>query len=332
MSAALLLAAALELLAPPQFGDPTTQDVSRRTAWGDVGTVYFGDEGATNYTLLCWMLWEPATNRWVNPMVQVLASADPARATSEGGAALSNCCYHAWSRPLPLSGGTWAETCLPAEYDHPPEISGWENGCYTVNIETDEDVTLTVAGAEKSVSASNGVMQVFNILGETSSRAVAVSTTPGATVRLGVAQNPLVQFVGAQCDMSSSHNTTSLNDIYGGLSSNEWRMVVARGAITNGVMVIDVCEYNAMSRLQNSETSSQALWHPRSTFAKNARIRVMIGSLASVNTLGPTSHVPCFDHFQIYGLRAYRGWFSDAEVERMRDLDVAELSRRGLQP
>ena len=29
-------------------------------------------------------------------------------------------------------------------------------------------------------------------------------------------------------------------------------------------------------------------------------------------------------------LRVYRGWFDDATIERIRDLDAAEMQRRGM--
>lgn len=320
--------AAHELLAVPRFGDPTTMQAFSRSNVFDVATVYFRDDRATNFTTIVWMKWTPRRGYFVNgmvPWVECHVSADPARSTLEGGDELPDLQSHSYEVPLALSGGTWAETCLPA-YEYPATLWKWQYGCFAVNVETDAALTLNVAGAERSVPASPQ-KQVFNIMGATASRSVSVaaeSTT--ATVRLGIAVNPLVQFVGVQFDDDGEHDGSWANGEYGGLQSNEWRMVVFRGRIAGGDMTVNMCGYNATRKFYCENSATRELWHPRATFAKNARIRIMCSNLQG--GIGYGTDDP--DIFHLYGLRIYRGWLGDAEVERMRDLDAAEMARRGM--
>ena len=320
--------AAPELLAPPQFGDPTRMCAYSCSNIFDVATAYFSDDQASNFTAIVWMKWTPRSNyvpsSGMVPFVMFGVSADPARATREGGDGLPDLQSHRYEVPLTLSGGTWAETCLPASYDYPDStLENWKYGCYAVNIETDTALTLNVAGAEKSISAS-AEKQLFNIMGETSSRSVSISAaSTTATVKFGIAVNPLVQFFGAQFDDSTPSGTAGYG-VIGGLVSNEWRMVVFRGRIAAGSATCNACGYNAASKLTNENSSTKELWHPRTTFAKNARIRVMVASPVGIQYEGK------YDTFHLYGFRVYRGWFDDATIERMRDLDAAEMTRRGM--
>ena len=328
---ALAGVASPELLAPPAFGDPTRMRAKAYANTVELHTAFFGDGNATNFTLLCWMRWTPRANipnealTWALPFVQVLVSADPARATREGGPELENLCSHRYEVPLALSGGTWAATCLPATYDYPPSCSSWQYGCYCVNVETDTALTVNVGGAERSVAASNGVRQVFNIQAETASRAVSISAASNsARVKFGIAENPLVQFIGSQFDAMGSSGTSQGDHDIGGISSSEWRLVVARGVIVTNCVTVNVCGYNATSKLECDNTVTQALWHPRSTFAKHARIRLTAASMMGLSLDGQD------DTLTLYGYRVCRGWLSEAEILRMRDLDVAEMSRRGM--
>lgn len=320
--------AAPELLAPPQFGDPTVMRSYSCSNVFDVATAFFSDDQASNFTAIVWMKWTPRQNYVVEsrivPFVMLSVSADPARATREGGDALPDLQSHRYETPLNLSGGTWAETCLPATYDHPESLNSWQYGCYAVNIETDTALTLNVAGAEKSISAS-AEKQMFNIIGETASRSVSISAaSTTANVKFGIAENPLVQFVGTQFDDNFDGVCNFYDGENGGIVSNEWRMVVFRGKIDTGSIACDICGYNATAKLLDASSQTQALWHPRTTFARNARIRVMVASLTGIMNDGK------YDTFHLYGFRVYRGWFDDATIERMRDLDAAEMTRRGM--
>ena len=328
---ALAGVASPELLAPPAFGDPTRMRASAYANAFELRTAFFGDDKATNFTLLCWMRWTPRGNipgsaqDWLIPFVNVIVSADPARATKEGGPELENLCSHRFDVPLALSGGTWAATCLPATYDCPSTLaSSWQYGCYCVNVETDTALTVNVGGAERSVAASNGVLQVFNIQAESASRAVSISAASNsARVKFGIAENPLVQFIGAQFD-SMGTSTSSGDPSKGGIASTEWRLVAARGMIATNCVTVNICGFNATSKFESDNTVSQALWHPRATFAKHARIRMTVASPLGLNSEGQE------DVITLYGYRVFRGWLSEAEILRMRDLDVAEMTRRGM--
>lgn len=338
MKRALLILAALalrgafaapELLAPPQFGDPTRMCAYSCSNVMDVATAYFSDDQASNFTAIVWMKWTPRSNyvpsSLMVPFVMSGVSADPARATMEGGDGLPDLQSHRYETPIALSGGTWGETCLPASYDYPDStLSAWQYGCYAVNIETDTALTLNVGGAEKSISASPE-KQRFNILATSASRSVSISAaSSSATVKFAIAENPLVQFFGAQFDDNPDGGGNFYGGANGGLVSNEWRMVVFRGRIAAGSATCDACGYNATAKLPITHTSTKALWHPRTTFARNARIRVMVASLQGIQYEGK------YDTFHLYGFRVYRGWFDDATIERMRDQDAAEMTRRGM--
>ena len=327
---ALAGVASPELLAPPAFGDPTRMRAKAYANAFELQSAFFGDGNATNFTLLCWMRWTPRANypaeaSWACPFVMVSVSADPAQATKEGGPELENLCSHRYEVPLTLSGGTWAATCLPATYDYPPSCSDWQYGCYCVNVETDAALTVNVGGAERNVAASNGVRQVFNIKAETASRAVSISAASNsARVKFGIAENPLVQFIGAQFDSQGAQHMGTGSPSLGGIASDEWRLVVARGLIATNCLTVSVCGFNATSQLDAQETCTQALWHPRATFAKHARIRLSVASLMGLSLDGQD------DTITLYGYRVYRGWMSEADILRMRDLDVAEMTRRGM--
>lgn len=319
--------AAFELLAPPQFGDPTRMRAYSVSNTLDIATAFFNDDRATNFTAIIWVRWTPRANYPADsnflPFLMANVSADSGRATREGGDALPDLQSHRYDVPLTLSGGTWAETCL-SDYACPSSLSNsWKYGCFVVNIETDTALTLNVAGTERTVYALPE-MQVFNIMGSSVSRAVSIAAaSQSASVRFGIAENPIVQFVGCQSDATSDTGTLS-DPTLGGIASSEWRMFVFRGGIAAGTLSTDMCAYNATTRMLNAQTCSQSLWRPRTTFARNARIRFMVASAMGI------SHDGVPDVFTAYAFRVYRGRLSDAVVERMRDLDAAELARRGM--
>lgn len=320
--------AASELLAPPRFADPTRMCAYSCSNTMDIATAYFNDDGATNFTALVWIKWTPRSNFPADcamvPFVGSCVSADPARATREGGDALDDLQSHRYELPLALSGGTWGETCLTS-YDCPSSLSGsaWQYGCYCVNVETDSALTLNVGGTEKSIAASAD-KQIFNIQATSASRAVSISAaSSSATVRFGIAENPLVQFCGAQ--FTDGNSTQGWDDGQaGGIVPNEWRLIVVRGRIAANNVTVSICGYNASSKFVNEDTTQTSLWHSRTTFAKNARLRLTVGSLMGIGYDGQ------YDVFTLYGFRVYRGWFDDATIERMRDLDAAEMTRRGM--
>ena len=173
---------------------------------------------------------------------------------------------------------------------------------------------------ERAVAASSE-KQIFNILGTSASRAVSISAaSTAATVKFGIAENPFVQFVSAQFDDVVDGSAIFSGGEYGGLVSNAWRLVVTRGEIVTNAVRINVCGYDATTTFPCDRTTTQMLFHARPTFAKDARLRYVVQAASSTQ-----DHV-----FYIYGFRAYRGWLDDATIERIRDLDAAELTRRDM--
>ena len=321
---AAILASALSLLAPPRFSDPTLMSVYAASNTMDIATVFFGDDRATNFTMLAWVRWNP--NGRDLPI---------ARSTREGGPALADLQSHDYDTPLPLSAGTWAEECLPASYTIPDSLPAWRHGCYCLNVETDSDLTINVGGAETSIAAAPGVKQIRNILATSASRWVSVSAaSAGATVKFGIAELPLCQFVGGQSD---SHSSLDLHDeSIGGIASNEWRMICFQGTVTNGFITTSMRMFNSLGVVdERDKCTSQRLLRPHTTFAEGARIRLMVASLfgiMGVTNAGADPHgygdqPP--DIFAVYALRVYRGWLPDALIDRMRLLDHNELARRG---
>ena len=338
-TALAILAAAPALgakpLPSPFWGDPTLQTVSpvrSGSAAAEYCTAFVGDSAPTGLTICGWARYDGP----VAPIfVQFMFSNVPARATAEGGAELANLTSSNWwdgDADLPLGDdGTWAETCLPASYDLPPNSTAamtdqWGHGCFVVNVSTDSPLTLTVGGEELQVPVTN--RYVRNVQAASASRAVSVAASdPAAHVRFGVAVNPLVQFVGAQFDSNpiddaaSGSMETVFSGSVGGVISNGWRFVVGRARIDGGThLAVEARGYSRSARFGCVNAARQALWRPSAAFAKDARARVVLASLSNMTNATVRG----------YGWRAYGDWIDDALIERMRDQDWAELVRRGL--
>ena len=134
--------------------------------------------GETAFTHVAWVrrreaLYQSAFSAysWMN-----FFSVLPARATREGGDELP--AIREVSTAFSGSGGTFANP----NYDT-HGIAGWEYGCYAVNIETDTPLTLVLAGTEKQVAGSNGVMQAFNIQGSAADWSCLSTTCRSRTSR-----------------------------------------------------------------------------------------------------------------------------------------------------
>jgi len=317
---ACCVAAASELLVKPQYGDPTVLAPSR-SAEGQSAfnlALAFMPGGNTNFTAIIWAISSTPSNTPYTPSVMMDCTYKAARSTTEGGPELAELCSHDDTQPLTLSGGTWAENCLPATYAVPgPTFRDWQYGCYCFNLTTDTPLTLNVGGAELYIPATNRMIR--NIQATTASRSVSIAAeSPSATVYFGIAENPLKQFIGGQ---SSGVRSSGEEDYSaGGTSTNEWRMFVFRAEISGSDLRYEVRGYTPMSQLSAVESGAQAMWQPVSAFEKDARIRVMCASLTRLD--GCT--------VEVWGFRVYRGWLDDAFIETMRDQDAAELTRRGL--
>lgn len=318
---ACCVAAASELLVKPQYGDPTVLAPSRSSEGQSAFNLAHAwmPGGNTNFTAIIWAISSTPTNNTYMPFIMMDCTYKAARSTTEGGPELAELCSHDDTQPLTLSGGTWAEDCLPATYavPDPTTFKDWQYGCYCFNLTTDTPLTLNVGGEELYIPATNGMIR--NIQATTASRSVSIAAeSPSATVYFGIAENPLKQFIGGQSDDLSPGGVWDSSR--GGISTNEWRMFVFRAEIAGSDLRYEVRGYTPMSQLTEVESGAKAMWQPVSAFEENARIRVMCAS--------PTTLDGC--SVEVWGFRVYRGWLDDALIETMRDQDAAELTRRGL--
>lgn len=317
---ACCVAAASELLVKPQYGDPTVLAPSR-SAEGQSAfnlALAFMPGGNTNFTAIIWGLRTDTNRVFFTDGIMMDCTYKAARSTTEGGPELAELCSHDDTQPLTLSGGTWAENCLPATYAVPgPTFKDWQYGCYCFNLTTDTPLTLNVGGAELYIPATNRMIR--NIQATTASRSVSIAAeSPSATVYFGIAENPLKQFIGGQSD---SMNSAGVDDLSaGGIYTNDWRMFIFRAEISGNNLNYEVRAYTPLEQLSKVSSGSQAMWQPVTAFEKDARIRIMCFSLGGLDGREIT----------VWGFRVYRGWLSDALVETMRDQDAAELTRRGL--
>ena len=342
MMFAAILASALSMLTlPPRYGEPTRMHVYAVSNSADIATAYMPDDTTSNITVIAWVRWNRLGHtKWDVPVVEFLVTSEAARATREGGAPIQNLCAHDYETALTLNAGTWsAANVLPATYDLPTEMQDmqqWQYGCYCYNVTTDSDLTLNVGGAEVSIYAQPGVRQVNNILAATASRAVSIAAaSESANIKFGIAENPLVQFLGSVqfgsvhlADGDTVQEIFEANRASGGISDIEWRMVVARVSIADGVMHFSFEGHNAMGLIKR-DTRDQAMWRPRATFAKDARIRLVVFNAAGGMSDIPNSQGGEREIVAVYGFRIYRELLDDALIARMRELDYAELTRRG---
>ena len=318
---ACCVAAASELLVMPKYGDPTVLAPSRSSEGQSAFNLAcaFMPGGNTNFTAIIWAIGSIPTNVVWRPLVMMDCTYKAARSTTEGGPGLADLCSHDNTQPLTLSGGTWAENCLPASYavPNPTTFQNWQYGCFCINLTTDTPLTLNVGGAELYIPATNRMIR--NILATTASRSVSIAAeSPSATVYFGIAENPLKQFIGGQSDGGSVSD--GMDYWKGGISTDEWRMFVFRAEISGGDLRYEVRGYTPMSQLAAVHSGAQAMWQPVSAFEKDARIRVMSSSLTGLDGAS----------IEVWGFRVYRGWLDDALIETMRDQDAAELARRGI--
>jgi len=242
----------LAMLARPSSDGPDPSVLMARTsssAWPArlhplVATT--GESAPTSLTWGAWMKLSGQSARWgsVKPInayaIGSFFCPKTSLATKEGGPSLPNLLSHPDSEPLPLdANGDWTDAgVLPSSYDLDGMDVGtgdWTNGCYCVNVRTDEPVTLTVAGVQREIPASAEV-QIFNMNGLGASRDVSVhASSPDAVVYLGVAENPFRRFYGADLNMMKSGSGAGWQsdplDGFCGLNETEWQFVVFRAAL-----------------------------------------------------------------------------------------------------
>ena len=313
-------------LLQPSYGEPTLQEKRIRDGKDafEYATVFVGEEGLTNITVMGWFRYamdgtEDGGHK--DLAISVLASNRRARAGLEGGEKLTNLCSTNWwdgTENLPLGeDGTWAERCLPSSYDKPGVgiSEDFRYGCYAVNVATDTPLTLDVAGYEVAVPVTN--FWAFNAPARSESQTVSITAgSASAKVRFGIAENPLVQFVGTQ--MINIGDGMEMNN---GISSGEWRLFVAKIGIEGGTnMAVNIFGYGVTNRLDGASSVSQPMWKPTRAFERDARIRVLVFGMVGLD--GRT--------VKSWGFRAYGDSIPETLIERMRDQDAEEMKRIGL--
>lgn len=281
----------------------------------DVMTGFMGG-GEVGFTAVAWVRFHPIAGAIGQAIPNSMWSIEPARATREGGAELP--AIMDYQTVTDNSGGSFANP----HYACPERLEGqWGYGCYCVNIETPVDVTVTIAGAERFVAASNGVKQVFNIRGTAADYSWSVTgPTGGATpVKFGFGVNPLVNFHGITCQ--SSLETFFTEEMPGVPSvpsiTNEWAMVVVQARIENGVMSSRMAYFTWAAEIFPSSWQTENV--QAAHFAKDARVRISIMRVG-----GAVDGLRDF-----YGMKFFPYCLSDDELRNVRDLDMFEMQRRG---
>lgn len=315
-----LLGALAAFAVDPAFLMRTHTDPSRMFAVPNVRSVdvmtAFLNGGEVGFTAVAWIRFHPITGAIGQAIPYSMWSVDSARATREGGAELP--AIMDYQTVTDNSGGTFANP----HYQCPDTLQGqWGYGCYCVNIETPVDVTVTIAGAERSVAASNGVKQAFNILGTAADYSWSVTgPTGGATpVKFGFGVNPLVHFYGIMCQGSEEMFYSS--EVPGGPSvpgiTNEWAMVIVQSKIENGVMSSRMAYFTWATEI--FPTSWQTETVQAAHFARDSRARISLCRFG-----GSTDNLREF-----YGMKIFPCCLSDDELRNVRDLDMFEMQRRG---
>lgn len=315
----------------PIYGEPTLMRLDHRSGFKafEAFTGFINCTNVTAFTAMCWM--RVTRHPWHNPnndpwiFVHSYFSVESARATTEGGPGIPDLLNDAYMvQPVPLSaGGTWQANCLPSGYDCPENLRDqWGYGCYVFNLTTDTPLTLTVGGAELYIPATNCMIR--NIQAVSADRTVTIAAeSANASVNFGIGVNPLVQF----CSAATFAGVNGYGiDNGGGLRTHEWRLVVVRGRIENGKAYGITEGWNATDKFELGETVDETtLDHPRTTFAKNARVRMLVSNCA-----GGLVYEGQSIEIGLFGGKMLKGWLTDAEIEKIRDIDAAELHRRGV--
>lgn len=316
----------------PIYGEPTLMrlDHNEGVSACEAFTAFIEEGDVSAFTAMCWM--RVTRHPWINEInakmvfVQTCFSVESARSTTEGGAGIADLLNDAYMvNPIPLSaGGTWQASCLPSGYDCPDTLRDrWGYGCFVINLTTDTPLTLTVGGAELYIPATNCMIR--NIIAETTDRTVTIAAeNENASINFGIGVNPLVQFCGG--GHFSGHTSAGI-DNGGGLRTHEWRLVVLRAKIENGKAIGLTEAWNATDKFELGETSiSTTLAHPRTTFARDARVRMQVCNMAG----GLVSDEGQKIEIGLFGGKIFEGWLTDGEIEKIRDIDVNELRRRGV--
>lgn len=321
ITSAVCMASPLAQLMRPKGVSPTMLPDPRTTHGIEsfsVATGFFGGDGCTGITAIVWAKSQSTASNLYNPFIMMNCSYETARATMEGGPTLPELGTARMDEPLVLTDGSWGETCLPETYDHPSTLDQWQYGCYAFNLISDCGVTVSVGGDEIYFPEATNVARNIRVTSADRSVIVTAESTD-ATVRFGIAENPLVQFIGGQSDGSTKSGTFDRE--LGGLIDEEYRMFVFRAAIDGGTNVVwDISAYDALAKLGESEGGVEHMDHPRAFFQEDSRIRVLAACLGGLD----------YDDISRWGFKLFNGWCGEEFIDAVKRADIAELQRRGI--
>jgi hypothetical protein len=220
---------------------------------------------------------------------------------------------------VPLVDGAWgASGIVPQDAAEVPDTN---NGKFVVcvNCDTTHALTLTVGGAELQIPATNGFVRNLEVYKGDSSVAVTAASA-SARVRLAIAINPWIEFVGGP--MFTGHDTFVGQVTASTMITNCWTFVAWRGEISGGNFD-ETLYINDRDGVRETERATHA--HPSSALTRNARHRISLSSPWGVLTSGGTRRA-----VDVWGYKQFTGRLSDAEIWRVWELDLAEIRRRGL--
>ena len=295
--------------------DPSRMFAVPNVRYTDVMTGFLGG-GEEGFTAVAWIRFHP-TNRNDITIPIAMWSVNPARATREGGDEIP--AIMDYQTVTDNSGGTFANphyVCPETTLDRQ-----WQYGCHCVNIETPVDVTVTIAGAERFVVASNGVKQAFNIQGTAADYSWSVTgPTGGSTpVRFGFGVNPLVKYYNILCQ--SDDRVYDVGDVPGApfvaKITNEWAMVVSQARIDNGTMQGRMAFFTWAGEIFPDTWQTNTV--ESSHFEKDARVWISLAYLGANDLVR-----------EFYGMKVFPHCLTDDELRNVRDLDMFEMQRRGM--
>ena len=313
---ALALAACRCAAADPSLLMRTRTDPSRMrlSRGGRVQLlVAFMAGGEKAVTAVAWTRVRPQQARYLTSF-QTFWSMDASRSTREGGPALA--AIREYAPAAPTSGGVFANPL----YDDRGLGDRWAYGCYAVNIQTDVPLTLTLAGTERQIAASNGVRQAFNMLGSAADWTWSLAGAAEGNVLFGFAANPLVRYYGMMQHVNSRFDVVQQAGAvrHDGIT-NEWAMCVCRVRFDAGSAIesdaVFTWDAEAFAEAETTNATSRA------AFARDARVALLLWSSCATNVIVDVER---------YGEKVFPRWLSDDELRRVRDLDMFEMKRRGM--
>ena len=238
----------------------------------------------------------------------------PARSTAEGGATLAEAQPWSYDTPLTLdANGCFAHSsALPASI----VCDSITNTVLCVNVETDSTLTLSIGGQTKTIAASND-KQIFNLRLDSADRTVSVAAAdPAATVKLGWAVMPYVEFHECQTGVMGFDANGGLSPVVAGFGDGDWVMVSVRGKIESGNLVTQSTLWNA-----TNSWASATLTNATDAVRFEADARIMIQSMAFAPEY--------FGAAYTYGFKFAPVWLTDEKLRRIRDVEARTLYRRG---